>query len=268
MNILEKIVVRKNQEIQAAKRAVPIQSLEKHPYFSRQPYSLAQSLRDKQTDGQPGIIAEFKRRSPSKGIINDKADVEQVTMGYVAAGAVCLSILTDVEFFAGSEHNLHIARQHNNCPILRKDFMVDPYQVTEAKAMGADVILLIAAILTPAQVKAMAELAHSFGMEVLLEVHDEGELRRTALDDQIAPHIDVVGVNNRNLKNFEVSIQTSVDLAGLIPPEMVKISESGMSHAENIHTLMQHGYQGFLIGETFMKTEDPATTCQQFISQL
>jgi indole-3-glycerol phosphate synthase len=268
MNILDRIVARKREEVKALKARYSLQELEARPHFSRKTFSLAQSLRDKQAAGMPGIIAEFKRKSPSKGIINADADVQQTTSAYVEAGAAALSVLTDVDFFDGSDDNLLIARQHNTCPVLRKDFTIDPFQIAEAKSIGADAILLIAAILSPEAVQQLAGFARDMGLEVLLEVHNEDELRQTALDKHIAPLINVVGVNNRNLKNFEVSIQTSIDLAKLMPDQMVKISESGISDPENIRVLMQHGYEGFLIGETFMKQTDPGLACRDFIAQL
>ncbi len=264
MNILETIVARKKEELAERRAQTPVHMLEKTALFARQPYSLSQAL----LAGSPGIIAEFKRKSPSKGMINAKADVQETTTGYVQAGAVALSVLTDKDFFEGSDENLKIARAHNDCPILRKDFTIDPYQITEAKAIGADAILLIAAILTSEQVLQLATHAHAIGLEVLLEVHHAEELKKTALDDRIAPYIDVVGVNNRNLKTFAVDIETSVELAALMPQGMVKISESGISDPENIIRLLQHGYQGFLMGEHFMKQADPAKACGEFIQAL
>ncbi|MDF9798671.1 indole-3-glycerol phosphate synthase [Catalinimonas alkaloidigena] len=264
MNILDKIVVRKKEEIAQRKAETSEESLRKSSLFERSTFSLSGELKKK----QPAIIAEFKRKSPSKGIINAEADVMQTTTGYVKAGAAALSVLTDIDFFNGSDKNLRIARQHNNCPILRKDFTIDPYQITEAKALGADAILLIAAILSPEAVKQLASYARELGLEVLLEVHNAEELQQTALDDNIAPFLNVVGVNNRNLKTFEVSIQTSIDLAELMPESMVKISESGISNAENIRILTEHGYQGFLVGEYFMKQSDPAAACKAFIQQI
>ncbi len=246
MSILDTIVQRKREEVEVLKSHIPEDMLYHYQDFNRQTYSLSQALRAH----PPGIIAEFKRKSPSKGIINATADVRETTVGYVRAGAAALSVLTDVDFFAGSDENLRIARQHNQCPILRKDFTIDAYQITEAKALGADAILLIAAILPPPKVLALAQHAHRLGLEVLLEVHNEEELRQTALQATIAPFVDVVGVNNRNLKTFEVSISTSIQLAKLIPREMVKISESGISDLAAIRELQQHGYQGFLVGST------------------
>jgi len=264
MSILDTIVVRKKEEVAERKARLSPDQLTQSPFFNRETFSLSQALRN----ANPGIIAEFKRKSPSKGIINDRADVAETTQGYVRAGATALSVLTDVDFFAGSDGDLCIARARNQVPILRKDFTVDEYQVTEAKALGADAILLIAAILPPPKIMALAQQAHQLGLEVLLEVHNETELRQTALNDAIAPFVDVVGVNNRDLNTFETTIETSIRLAELMPKNLVKISESGINDPTNIRTLMNHGYQGFLIGEHFMKQPNPAQACTDFVQQL
>lgn len=250
MNILEKIVARKKEEIAAAKRVKSISELEKEPLFARKTVSLAAALKQAQ---KPRIISEFKRKSPSKGVINGAVDPAKVTKDYVNADAVALSVLTDIDFFGGSFGDFAAARQANpEIPMLRKDFMVDPYQLYEAKAIGADVVLLIAACLTPEEVIALSEKAHELGLEVLLEVHNAEELKATLCES-----VDIVGVNNRNLKTFETSIETSIALSEHIPDSFVKISESGLQDAETIQRLYQHGYKGFLIGETFMKTVNP-----------
>ena len=264
MSILDTIIRRKREEVAERKSHVPEATLTHYPHFDRTTYSLSQGLRTT----APGIIAEFKRKSPSKGTINASADVRATTMGYVRAGAAALSVLTDIDFFNGSDDNLRIARQANQCPILRKDFTIDEYQITEAKALGADAILLIAAVLPPPRVLTLAQHAHRLGLEVLLEVHNEAELRQTALQDTIVPFVDVVGVNNRNLKTFEVSIDTSIQLAKLMPEGTIKISESGINDPGTIHQLMEHGYQGFLVGEYFMKQDDPAVACAGFIEEV
>jgi indole-3-glycerol phosphate synthase len=265
MNILDKIVAHKKLQVAERRNTVPMAQLEKGEVFHRKTVSLMKHLTH---PASSGIIAEFKRKSPSKGIINPDAEVVTTTRGYVAAGAAALSVLTDEEFFGGSSENLQKARQHNACPILRKDFMIDEYQIVEAKALGADVILLIAAILTPDEMKNLAMVARSLEMEVLLEVHNEAELRQSALNEMVAPYINVVGVNNRNLKTFEVSVDTSKELAVLIPDNFVKISESGISNPVTILQLQEYGYRGFLIGENFMKTDDPTKACEDFIRLL
>ena len=261
MNILEKIVAHKRTEIAAAKAVKAQREFEKDPLFSRPSLSLAHSLR--QTE-QPSIIAEFKRQSPSKGIINAQVIPEVVTAGYTAAGAKGLSVLTDKHFFGGTFDDFSKARAASlHTPMLRKDFIVDEYQLFEAKSLGADVILLIAACLTSQEVHSLARTAHNLELEVLLEVHNAEELHESLCEE-----VDMVGVNNRNLKTFSTSIETSLELAEAIPTTFVKISESGLQDAETILNLFQHGYQGFLIGETFMKTSDPAAALGQLQNTL
>jgi indole-3-glycerol phosphate synthase len=254
MNILEKIIAQKSKEVAAKKNDVPEQELEKGRYFSRQTLSLRKRLLD---DKHTGIIAEYKRRSPSKGIINDRDSVEAVTMAYTAFGASGISILTDLEFFGGSLDDLISARD-NGIPLLRKDFMIDEYQITEAKAYGADVILLIAACLSPLRVKQLAQKAKGLGLEVLLELHDESEL------DHVCELVDLVGVNNRNLKTFEVDLEHSTRLAEKIGSDFVKVAESGINDVNNIRYLKAHGFQGFLIGEYFMKQKSPMEAFKNF----
>jgi indole-3-glycerol phosphate synthase len=254
MNILEKIIAQKSKEVAAKKNDVPEQELEKGRYFSRQTLSLRKRLLD---DKYTGIIAEYKRRSPSKGIINDRDSVEAVTMAYTAYGASGISILTDLEFFGGSLDDLISARD-NGIPLLRKDFMIDEYQITEAKAYGADVILLIAACLSPLRVKQLAQKAKGLGLEVLLELHDESEL------DHVCELVDLVGVNNRNLKTFEVDLEHSTRLAEKIGSDFVKVAESGINDVNNIRYLKAHGFQGFLIGEYFMNQKSPMEAFKNF----
>jgi indole-3-glycerol phosphate synthase len=260
MNILDKIVARKKEEVAAAKARQSVKDLENKIAFSRSTYSLKDYLTD---PSKTGIIAEFKRKSPSKGIINNEVTVEEVTTGYAAAGASALSVLTDHDFFMGHEDDLIAARKVNEIPILRKDFMVDEYQIIEAKAIGADIILLIAACLTAQEITDFAKLAKSLGLSTLLEVHNQEEL-----DFSLNSYIDVVGVNNRNLKDFTVSIDTSLQLAQTIPSDFLKISESAISHPDTIKLLKKAGFNGFLIGENFMKTSNPGKAMEEFISQL
>lgn len=257
MNILEKIVARKREEIAERKLLKSVNDLKLDPLFSRATYSITSFLNDPE---RTGIIAEFKRKSPSKGIINDTADVVTVTGAY-AKHASAVSVLTDLDFFGGEPADLLAARV-NEIPILRKDFMVDPYQVYEAKAMGADVILLIAACLTKEEVRSLTALAKSLGLEILLEIHDETEL------EHICEEVDLVGVNNRNLKTFEVSIQTSLNLIHKIPSNKLAIAESGISDVNTIVTLRNAGFKGFLIGENFMKEADPSIAFADFVNQL
>jgi indole-3-glycerol phosphate synthase len=258
MNILEQIVAHKKKEVEQRKREVGVTQLEHERMFVRKTYSLKRFITD---PTKTGIIAEYKRRSPSKGVINDRDSVESVTKMYAAYGASGISVLTDLNFFGGSLDDL-VAARDNDVPLLRKDFMVDEYQVVEAKAYGADVILLIAACLTPADVKSLAALAKSLEMEVLLELHDESELGHVSDD------LDVVGVNNRNLKNFEVDLQHSIRMAEKIGNGFIKIAESGINDVKNIRFLKEHGFQGFLIGEYFMKQEDPGAAFKEFTYSL
>jgi indole-3-glycerol phosphate synthase len=258
MNILDKIIEFKKEEVAKNKLLVPSDELKQQEWFYRKTFSLKQFLLD---EAKTGIIAEFKRRSPSKGIINDKADVLEVTTAYTKYGASCLSVLTDREFFGGSADDLLKARV-NNIPILRKDFIIDEYQLTEARAMGADVILLIAACLSPDRVKELAFFAKSLNLEVLLEIHKEQELQH------ICNEIDLVGVNNRDLKIFTVDINRSIELSKQIPPDKIKIAESGIDSIETICTFKNAGFKGFLIGENFMKQPDPTIAFAEFVKQL
>lgn len=259
-SILDKIVENKRKELVIAKSRISTAELERSEFFGRECYSFRESLLH---PGRTGIIAEFKRRSPSKGIINDQVSVTDVTMGYAAAGASALSVLTDRDFFLGHRADLIEARNHNTIPILRKDFMIDEYQVLEAKAWGADIILLIAAILTPEEIRNLASQAKSLGLNVLLEVHNLEELERS-----IDPNLDAIGVNNRNLADFSVSVETSFKLAEHIPAEFMKISESAISNPKVIKELKSAGFNGFLIGENFMKHIDPGSAMQEFAREL
>ncbi|WP_443945643.1 indole-3-glycerol phosphate synthase TrpC [Pedobacter sp. AW1-32] len=260
MNILDKIVERKKQEVADAKAMISVSELENATHFKRETYSFKDFLLD---ETRTGIISEFKRRSPSKGLINGTADVSEVTQAYNAAGASALSVLTDVDFFGGKTDDILAARAANDIPILRKDFMIDEYQILEAKAWGADIILLIAAILTPQQIKQFGKFAHNLGLNVLLEVHNHDELERSICGD-----LDAIGVNNRNLADFTVNIQTSFDLVNEIPSEFLKISESAISDPKIINQLKAAGFNGFLIGENFMKTENPGEAIRDFVQKM
>jgi indole-3-glycerol phosphate synthase len=260
MNILDKIIAHKKKEIAQLKSEVSIQKLVKSPNFNRKPISLKKALTIKNSTG---IIAEFKRQSPSKGVINDKVEVVDVTHGYLEANVAAQSILTDTKFFGGTMLDLMQARTVNETtPILRKDFIIDAFQIVEAKAIGADVILLIASCLTKQELKNYGKLAGDLGLEVLYEVHNQEELDKIELDNKI------IGINNRNLKTFEVDLEHSIQLASQIPDSCIKVSESGLSNPRVIVGLKEYGFKGFLIGENFMKTEDPGLACQAFINQI
>ncbi|MBZ4044227.1 indole-3-glycerol phosphate synthase TrpC [Flavobacterium hibisci] len=259
MNILDKIIIDKKQEVILKKSIIPVSQLETSVFFERKTISLSQKLRESNS----GIIAEHKRRSPSKSIINNNFTVEEVVKGYEDAGACGISVLTDGKYFGGSLDDLILARASVNIPLLRKEFIVDEYQILEAKAHGADLILLIAAVLTREEIKSLSEFAKNLGLEVLLEVHNQEELQKS-----IMPSLDMIGVNNRNLKTFEVSLDFSKELASQIPNEFVKVSESGISSVEAISELKPYGYKGFLIGENFMKTDNAGLAATEFINQL
>jgi len=258
MNILEEIVANKKLEIEKRKSEVSVSELEKRIFFRQINLSLKKSLQDKT---KTGIIAEFKRKSPSKGIINATADVVEVTKAFTENGASCLSVLTDEKFFGGSDSDLMKARV-NEIPILRKDFIIDEYQIAEAKSIGADVILLIAACLNPADVKQLASFARNIGLEVLLELHGEEEL------EHICDETEIIGINNRDLKTFKVCIERSLHMAVQLPADKIKVAESGISSVEDILLFRENGYKGFLIGENFMKAENPGEAFKNFIAQL
>ncbi|MBS1948829.1 MAG: indole-3-glycerol phosphate synthase TrpC [Bacteroidetes bacterium] len=258
MNILDTIIENKKQEVSSKKAERCIADLERSVFFARETLSLKKFLSD---ESRTGIIAEFKRKSPSKGIINAYADVAEITKSYTDNGASALSVLTDEKFFGGSADDLMKAR-NNQIPILRKDFIIDEYQVIEAKSVGADAILLIAACLTPRQVQNLAKFARSLHLQTLLELHEEEELQH------ICEEIEIVGINNRNLKTFEVDIARSLRMAEKIPSGKIKIAESGISSVENIALFKQHGFKGFLIGENFMKEKKPSVAFASFVNKL
>jgi indole-3-glycerol phosphate synthase len=257
-NILEHIIEYKREEVRQHKKDMPVKELEKSRLFSRTVFSLKKSLRDA---SRTGIIAEFKRRSPSKGVINAGASVERVTAAYAQYGASAISVLTDTISFGGSPEDLMRARI-NPLPVLRKDFIIDEYQILEARAMGADAILLIAACLRPEETKRLAGFAATAGLEVLLEIHQESEL------EHLCDAVDVIGINNRDLRTFEVDINRSIELANKLPAGRVVIAESGIHDVETICRLKFAGFNGFLIGEQFMKEPDPAVAFASFVDQL
>jgi indole-3-glycerol phosphate synthase len=259
MNILDKIIAHKKKEVAELKSLFPIKLLEQSIYYNNPVVSMKKYVTHPE---KTGIIAEFKRRSPSRGQINSSAQVERTSIGYMQAGASALSILTDREFFGGSNKDLTLARKFNFCPILRKDFVIDEYQIIEAKSIGADCILLIAAALEADRLKELARFAHQLNLEVLMEVHDEPELERSTNE-----HLDLIGVNNRSLKTFEVSLDTSLKLIDKIPRQFVKIAESGISVPATLVELKKAGFDGFLIGESFMKSSRPHQAAYNFMNE-
>ncbi len=259
MTILDKIVENKNKELKHLMESTSIRDLEKSSLFNRKTISLSESLSD---NTKTGIIAEFKRKSPSKGVINSFSSVEEVISGYIREGASGLSVLTDNQFFGGSATDLSCARENSIIPILRKDFIIDEFQVLESKSIGADTILLIAAILEEKTITRLARSARSLGLEVILEIHEQDEL------DKVNSYINIIGVNNRNLKTFEINTEVSERLSEKIPHGYLKISESGISSPLVIEKLRESGYNGFLIGENFMKTTDPVKAFSEFVKSL
>jgi indole-3-glycerol phosphate synthase len=257
--ILTDIINYKRKEVRERQNRNSLTLVRQCIPFSTSVISLRKQL---SKENASGIIAEFKQKSPSLGIINPNVTVSAVTTGYAFAGASALSVLTDNHYFGGSLNNFSVARQHNNCPMLQKDFFINEYQIYEARALGADVILLIAAALTREEVREFALLAASLGMESILEVHTADELA------YLTPEVSIVGVNNRDLKTFITDLSRAEELSSLIPSEYVKIAESGIRTPEDIHRLRNAGYKGFLIGEQFMTQADPGKACADFISQI
>lgn len=257
MNILDQIIARKKEEISLSKSQVSLKDLKNSAFFERKTFSLKDALVQKS-----GIIAEFKRKSPSKGIMNNQSDVLEVAKTYEKCGASGISILTDSDFFGGNFDDILKIRNEIQRPILRKDFMIDEYQFYEAKSIGADVVLLIAACLSPVQVQEFTELSHELGLEVLLEIHTEEELKC------FNKNIDLVGINNRNLQDFKVDLQHSVDLKNLLPAGTLSIAESGIYSVQDYQFLKSKGFDGFLMGEYFMKNENPGQKFEEFLSHL
>ena len=258
MTILDKITKDKITEVALRKSLISISQLEQSALFKRETQSLATAIKN-----GSGIIAEHKRRSPSKSVINNSLSVQDVASGYEQAGVSGMSVLTDGKYFGGSLDDLLLARASSKFPLLRKEFIVNEYQIIEAKSHGADAILLIAATLSRKQIESFSTLAKSLGLDVLCESHNEEELLKS-----IMPTVDMLGINNRNLKTFEVSLETSKELIKQIPEGFVKVSESGISSVEAIKELKPHGFEGFLIGENFMKTDNPGKSAKEFIEQL
>jgi indole-3-glycerol phosphate synthase len=259
MTFLDKIIENKNKELTILSRKTSVKALENSSLFQRETISLSEFLMCK---NKTGIIAEYKRQSPSKGIINSVSQVDEVASGYFREGASGVSILTDTKFFGGSNADLLNIRELSLFPILRKDFIIDEYQVVESKSIGADAILLIAAVLGKKDILALSELARSFGLEVLLEIHESNEL------DKVNQYVNIIGVNNRSLKTFEVNTDISEELAEYIPAGFIRISESGISTPTIIRKLKAAGYNGFLMGEKFMSTPDPVKTFSEFVKDL
>jgi indole-3-glycerol phosphate synthase len=258
MNILDTIISKKKIEVAERKKIKSVSEFEKSRFFKNGTISFKEFLL---RHDKTGIIAEYKRKSPSKGIINDTSSVTEVTKAYAEYGASGISVLTDEEFFGGSLNDL-LEATINSVPLLRKDFIIDEYQLIESKAYGAEVVLLIAACLTIDEVHFLASFAKNIGLNVLLEIHNEQELAHICND------VDVVGVNNRDLKTFTVDINRSIELSKQIPADKIKISESGIDNVASIKVLKEHGFKGFLIGEKFMRENNPGLAFQNFTQEL
>lgn len=258
MNILDTIVAVKKTETEARKKKYPVQVLERSAYFDKPVKSFFDSLNKK----EPSVIAEFKRKSPSKGIINNKAEVVHVASGYFSAGVSAMSVLTDNSFFGGSEDDLEKVAKLSLLPLLRKEFIIDEYQVIESKAIGASAILLIGAILNKSESKKLSSLAKSIGLEVLFEIHDESDLEKMDTEVRIA------GVNNRDLKSFDINMGNSLSLLKKIRPDCLKVAESGFQTINDVMEMYAHGYDAFLIGERFMKSENPSESAAEFMKDL
>lgn len=258
MNILDKIIYYKYKEVYRDKNITPIKKLEKSNFFERKCFSLEKRIKESSS----GIISEYKRKSPSKGILNSTTNIVSVAQDYEYAGASGISVLTDKKFFYAEQNDLFLVRNNTSIPILKKDFIIDIYQIFSAKSMGADVILLISEILSKKMINEFAKEAKNLGMEVIMELHSENEI------DKINDNINIIGINNRDLKTFKVNIESSTKLFSKIPDEFIKISESGISKPEDVFYLKNIGFKGFLIGEIFMRSNDPGYCCKKFIKNI
>lgn len=255
---LDEIVLSKKKEIEFRKKVARQEIFESSPFFSRSPFSLSRALSENNT----GIIAEYKRKSPSKGLINDKVAASEVASVYASCGAAAISVLTDTPYFGGSLDDLLAVRDMVSIPVLRKDFIIDEYQIYEARAFGADAILLIAAILDNEQVKHLSYVARSLELEILFEIHSREEARK------LIPGQHIAGINNRNLQTFEVDIENSINLASEISSEFLKVAESGIQSSSELLFLKNQGFDGFLISERFMKYENPGKAFSEFVAEI
>ncbi len=260
-DILNKILAVKNQEVAAALSAKPLPVIRAEAEQAAAPRDFVGAIRSKIAAGQAAVIAEIKKASPSKGVIRADFRPAEIAASYAQHGAACLSVLTDEQFFQGSAEYLKQARAACDLPVLRKDFMVHEHQIYQARAMGADAILLIASALTLSQMKAFEKLAHKLGMAVLVEVHDGNEL-------EIALQLTtpLIGINNRNLRTFEVTLQTTLDLLQHIPTDRIVVTESGILTAEDVKTMRDHQVHAFLVGEAFMRADDPGMALKSLFS--
>ena len=258
MDILDKIIAFKKDEVKVRQNLYPASSLEDSVYFKLKMPSFHESL----AKCGPSIIGEFKRKSPSKGNMNIAADVKQVAKDYQEAGIDAMSVLTDKEFFGGENNDLQLVAEFIKIPLLRKEFIIDEYQVIESKSIGASAILLIASVLSTKEVDRLTDLAFNLGMEVLFEIHDQKDL------EKMNQKIKIIGVNNRNLKTFEVKVDNSIDLFNHLPQNCIKVAESGFHTTNDVKRLFNAGYDAFLIGEKFMRSDNPGKTAADFMRDL
>ncbi|MEW8338334.1 MAG: indole-3-glycerol phosphate synthase TrpC, partial [Candidatus Thiodiazotropha taylori] len=257
-DILKKIVARKQQEIADRLEKRSLQALQERLSESSAPRGFADAIAQRIAAGEAGVIAEIKRASPSKGVLREDFQPAEIALSYQQGGAACLSVLTDIDFFQGSDDYLRQARAACSLPVIRKDFIIDPYQVYEARVIEADCILLIAACLDDAQLHSLNDLAHELGMDVLIEVHDEAELQRTlALENRL------IGINNRNLRSFEVSLDTTLGLLDQIPEDRIVVTESGILDQQDVKRMRNHQVNAFLVGEAFMRADDPGARLRE-----
>jgi indole-3-glycerol phosphate synthase len=251
-DILKKIIQRKLEEVEERKALTPYADVKKYARSATPPRSFVYALQRKIHAGQAAVIAEIKKASPSKGIIRENFVPAEIAVSYEKGGAACLSVLTDVDFFQGSDAYLKQAREVCSLPVLRKEFIVDPFQVYESRMLGADCILLIVACLSDEQLKEFTALALELEMDVLVEVHDKAELERALVLD-----LPMIGINNRNLRSFETSLQTTIELLEMVPEDCIVVTESGIHTAEDVVLMRSHNVNAFLVGEAFMKADAP-----------
>ena len=257
-DILQKILRRKVEEISERSSRVSLDDLISRVNDAPLPRGFVQAIRSTLAENRAAVIAEAKKASPSKGVMREHFDIVKIADSYELGGATCMSVLTDVDFFQGSDEYLKQARASCNLPLIRKDFIIDPYQVYEACVMGADCILLIAAALTDEQMKHLADLATKLQLDVLIEVHDAEELARV-----LPLELPLVGINNRNLKTFETSLNTTLDLLDEIPDDRIVVTESGIHTREDVQLMRDHNVNTFLVGEAFMREEDPGAKLRE-----
>ncbi|MDF1583570.1 MAG: indole-3-glycerol phosphate synthase TrpC [Methyloprofundus sp.] len=257
-DILKKILAKKVEELEKRKQRMSIEDLQGIINDTENPRGFARALQDKAVSKKPAIIAEIKKASPSKGVIRENFKPNEIAQDYAMSGATCLSVLTDKEFFQGSEVNLQMARQSCPLPTLRKDFMIDPYQIYESRALGADCILLIVAALSDAQMHELADTAKQLKMDVLVEVHDAAEMERALMLDT-----PLIGINNRNLRTFATSLQTTLDLKSRVPSDRLVITESGIHTPADVQLMLDNEIYTFLVGEAFMAAERPGAKMRE-----